>query len=183
MCCGGNGGIQHPDGTSLQNCFLQKSAAAEREKMKEIIAAVITGLLSGGAAAAIVQGINAAIVFRRERKAKKEDRAEEAAEKAHWQENIDVVRRLIELESEVAKISEGLKWELFDRIRYLGQKYIEAGEVDFDDLRLLNEMHEASHPLGLNGSLDGLMRSVNSLPLKRRDKGSAEAMKETLKSR
>lgn len=137
--------------------------------MKEIIAAAVAGLLSGGVTVAIVQGINAAIAFRRERKAKKEDRAAECAEEAQRMENADVIKRLIKLEDDVAKIGEGLKWELFDRIRYLGQKYIEAGEVSFDDRRLLNEMHRASHPLGVNGSLDGLMQAVNSLPLKKHE--------------
>ena len=137
--------------------------------MKEIIAAAVAGLLSGGVSVAIVQGINAAIAFRRERKAKKEDRKEEAAEEALKKENADIVKRLIQLETEVSGISEGLKWELFDRIRYLGQKYIEDGEVDFDDLRLLNQMHQSSHLLGVNGSLDGLMQAVNRLPLKKRE--------------
>lgn len=141
----------------------------KHESMKEILAAVITGLLSSGAAAAAVQGVSAAIAFRRERKAKKEDRAEDAAEEARRGEYSGVAERLGKLETEVAKISVGLKWELFDRIRYLGRKYIEADEVDFDDLRLLNEMHEASHSLGVNGSLDGLMQSVNRLPLKKKE--------------
>ncbi len=61
----------------------------------------------------------------------------------------------------------GLKWVLYDRIRFLGQKYINDGSVDFDDRRILNEMHKSYHDgLGGNGDLDVLMREVNELPLK-----------------
>lgn len=61
----------------------------------------------------------------------------------------------------------GLKWVLYDRIRFLGQHYISVGSVDFDDRRILNEMHKSYHDgLGGNGDLDVLMRDVNGLPLK-----------------
>ena len=56
---------------------------------------------------------------------------------------------------------------LYDRIRYLGLKYIQDGAVDFDDRRILKEMHDCYHErLGGNGDLDNLMREVNRLPLK-----------------
>lgn len=61
----------------------------------------------------------------------------------------------------------GLKWVLYDRIRFLGQKYITDKKVDFDDRRILNEMHSCYHNgLGGNGDLDVLMHEVNALPLK-----------------
>lgn len=64
-------------------------------------------------------------------------------------------------------LKDGLKWMLYDRIRHLGQKYIANGAVDFDDRRILNEMHGCYHNgLGGNGDLDNLMRDVNALPLK-----------------
>lgn len=64
-------------------------------------------------------------------------------------------------------IKAGLKWVLYDRIRFLGQHYISNGQVDFDDRRILNEMHKSYHDgLGGNGDLDVLMTEVNKLPLK-----------------
>lgn len=64
-------------------------------------------------------------------------------------------------------LKDGLKWVLYDRIRFLGQKYIADKSVDFDDRRILNEMHKSYHDgLGGNGDLDVLMREVNALPLK-----------------
>lgn len=57
---------------------------------------------------------------------------------------------------------------MLDRIRYLGQRYVADNEVDFDDRRILNQMHKSYHDdLGGNGDLDGLMKVVNALPLKK----------------
>ena len=70
-------------------------------------------------------------------------------------------------DKDITALKAGLKWVLYDRIRFLGQHYISAGQVDFDDRRILNEMHKSYHDgLGGNGDLDVLMHEVNSLPLK-----------------
>ncbi|MBR2226751.1 MAG: hypothetical protein IJ893_02660 [Bacteroidales bacterium] len=70
-------------------------------------------------------------------------------------------------DKDIEALKAGLKWVLYDRIRYLGQKYINDGLVDFDDRRILNEMHKSYHDgLGGNGDLDNLMQQVNALPLK-----------------
>lgn len=70
-------------------------------------------------------------------------------------------------DKDIEALKSGQKWLLYDRIRYLGQHYIGAGSVDFDDRRILNEMHKVYHNgLGGNGDLDVLMRDVNALPLK-----------------
>ena len=68
---------------------------------------------------------------------------------------------------ELKAIKDGLKWVMFDKIRHLGLKYIDDGEVDFDERRILKEMHTSYHDgLGGNGDLDSLMESVYELPLK-----------------
>lgn len=64
-------------------------------------------------------------------------------------------------------LKDGLKWVLYDRIRYLGQRYISDGSVDFDDRRILGAMHDCYHDgLGGNGDLDSIMNEVRRLPLK-----------------
>lgn len=64
-------------------------------------------------------------------------------------------------------LREGLKWVLYDRIRFLGLKYIAEGCVDYDDRRILNLMHKSYHDgLDGNGDLDNIMDTVNHLPLK-----------------
>ena len=62
-------------------------------------------------------------------------------------------------------IKKAMQLMMLDRIKWLGQKYIDTGAVDFDDRRLLNQMHEAYHNLGGNGDLDVIMGVVNKLPL------------------
>ena len=113
--------------------------------MKEIIIAIIAGLLGGSAVAALINAIAAGIRQRREHKYNKTDGKDK---------NIEALKT-------------GLKWVIYDRIRYLGLKYISDGAVDFDDRRILKEMHDCYHEgLGGNGDLDNLMREVNRLPLK-----------------
>ena len=116
-------------------------------------------VIGSSALAALVGGTFEWFRFRRERKAKKEDIAE-----------LRLEERLDQMESQNKAQSEALKYILFDRIRFLGQAYITDGEIDFDDRRVLNEMHGSYHNgLGGNGDLDNLMRDVNALKLKRKD--------------
>ena len=124
--------------------------------MQELLEGIIIALLSGGFGAAVVKLIGDRFAFRRERKAKKEDQA-----------SLDYEGRLKTIEAKTDAQSEALKYLLYDRIRYLGQAYIKDGEIDFDDRRILNDMHRAYHNgLDGNGDLDTLMKEVNKLPLK-----------------
>lgn len=112
---------------------------------------VATVLLSG-TAVAIIEGVREYLAWRRSRKAEKEDKTDEKKE---------------ELEKKVDALVESQKYIMYDRIRYLGQAYINESEIDFDDRRILNGMHKSYHNgLGGNGDLDILMKEVNRLPLK-----------------
>ena len=53
-----------------------------------------------------------------------------------------------------------------DRIKWLAKKYISAGEVDIDDLAILEEMYQRYHELGGNGFVDSLMQRVRNLDVK-----------------
>lgn len=65
--------------------------------------------------------------------------------------------------------TEALQLLLLDKILYLGSKYIEAGEVSFDDRCRLNRMHKVYHNgLHGNGDADDIMKAVDKLPLKKR---------------
>lgn len=110
-----------------------------------IIVAIIGGLLGGSAVAALINQIGEGIREKQGRKAKKEDKEDD----------------------DVKALKEGLKWVLYDRIRYLGQKYCAEGKIDFDDRRILHLMHDNYHNgLGGNGDLDALMKQVDRLQLK-----------------
>lgn len=66
-------------------------------------------------------------------------------------------------------VRDGVKMILYDRIKFLGKKYIERGYVTTEELEDLTTMHGIYHdPEGLNGNgfLDALMNNVSKLPLK-----------------
>lgn len=120
---------------------------------------VLIALLSGGAAVALIEGLREWLGRRYEQRARKEALAQRKIEE-----------RLTAMEEQNIAQSEALKYILFDRIRFLGQAYIAAGEIDFDDRRILNSMHAVYHSgLKGNGDLDNLMRDVNALRLKRKE--------------
>ena len=113
--------------------------------MSEGVIIAIVGILGGSAVAALINAIAAGIRQKRERKYNKSDGKDK----------------------DIEALKSASKWMLFDRIRFLGLKYTSEGLVDFDDRRVLNEMHRCYHDgLGGNGDLDNLMHEVNRLPLK-----------------
>lgn len=128
---------------------------------------IIGYLLTGAAAAAVIKLIDNLLQWMLQRKAAKEDRAENKAEKEKKTEK-DYLERL---DKKIDGLTVGERIILLDRIQYLGQEYIKDGSVDFDDRRRLNEMHSVYHnTLGGNGDLDVLMREVNCLPIRASEK-------------
>ena len=133
--------------------------------------AIIVSVLTGGVAVAVIEGIRETVSWYRNRKAKKEDKAEEKEEYAQHQADLKTEERLSSIEKKIIAQNEAMKYVLYDRIRYLGQAYIADSEIDFDDRRILNNMHHSYHfGLGGNGDLDTLMDEVNHLPLKKHGK-------------
>lgn len=120
-------------------------------------------IATGVTGAAVIKLIDNAVQWYLQRKAAKED-AKISDDKAElkkikqWEKNMeDKVNALINADMLI----------MLDRIRYLGQRYVADNEVDFDDRRILNQMHKSYHDdLGGNGDLDELMKAVNALPLK-----------------
>ena len=132
---------------------------------------IVVAVLGGGAAVAIIEGIKEAIAWHRDRKAKQEDKAEEKADASK-----DMDERLTKMEKELGDLKimiqnlvESQKNLLYDRIKYLCRSYISDGEIDFDDRRCLNALHNSYHNgLGGNGDLDALMNQARALPLKQK---------------
>ena len=127
-------------------CCTEYSCKGVESCMSEsVIIAVVGGILGGSAVAALINQIGESV--RQRRKHKYETNSNQ--------------------DKELDALKEGLKWVIYDRIRYLGQTYISAKAIDFDDRRILNEMHRCYHVgLGGNGDLGNLMKEVNELPLK-----------------
>lgn len=121
-------------------------------------------IATGVTGAAVIKLIDNVVQWHLQRKAAKEDRDEENGKKElqkikDWEKD---------MEDKVNALVNADKYIMFDRIRYLGQKYVTEKEVDFDDRRILNQMHDVYHnELGGNGDLDELMKAVNALPLKK----------------
>lgn len=113
-------------------------------------------LLTGGVGAAVVKVVGDLIQKIIDRKNKKDDSAQ-----------ADIERKKCEDAELLHATADGVKWMLYDRIKYLGTRYIDDASVDFNDRRLLHEMHKVYH-YGLhgNGDLDLIMDAVNALPTK-----------------
>lgn len=132
---------------------------------------ILLALLGGGVAVTIIEGIKEAISWHRNRKAEQEDKAEAKADTSK-----EMDERITKLEEGIEKLNrmmenliESQKNLLFDRIKYLCRCYISDGEIDFDDLRSLNALHNSYHSgLGGNGDLDVLMEQARKLPLKKK---------------
>lgn len=137
--------------------------------MKETIMALLTLLLGGGIGAAIVAGINERWKFKAQRQAAKEDREADKADRTdEICEQVETEsKRMENLEKQMAAQSEALKLILLDRILYLGQGYIDKGEISYDDRRRFHAMHDCYHTgLGGNGDADLIVEGVDELPLK-----------------
>jgi len=104
----------------------------------------IIAIIGGGVGAAVISLISALLQTWQKRKYEKEDKES----------------------ADMTALKAGMKWLMYDRIRFLGLHYIESGTVDFDDRRILREMHHVYH-FGLegNGDLDNIMQLVDKLPL------------------
>lgn len=126
-----------------------------------------TSLLGGGVIVALIESARGLVAWILKRKAEREDRAEDRADKrieeriGHLEDEMTAMRTL------TAALAESQKNVLFDRIRYLCRRYLADGEIDFDDLRAVNALHNSYHNgLGGNGDLDALMKQVRELPVK-----------------
>lgn len=117
--------------------------------------------------------------FKATRKAAKEDKSEERAdktreisdavakfEKSEAEKNAEIDKRLDALDKQMEAQSTALRLILLDRILHLGQGYIMKGEISFDDRKRLHDMHDCYHSgLGGNGDADLIMREVDNLEL------------------
>ena len=125
---------------------------------------VLVCVLTGGVAAAGIKLIESVIVWRLNRKAKKEDDNTQKEKEQRKQDDAEYE----ELVSTVENLKTANRLLMYDRIKHLCRTYLKAGEIDFNDLEDLVEMHDCYHnSLGGNGKLNELMGLVKELPIKR----------------
>lgn len=136
--------------------------------MTEFLKIALAGMCSGGVFVAIIEIVKEGIAFRRKRKADKEDRAEAKLEKAEEAKEKSIDDRLTCIENQNKAIAEGLRAMLLDRILYLGQSYVDKGEISYDDRHRFHQMHDCYHNgLGGNGDANLIVEAVDELPPKR----------------
>lgn len=136
----------------------------------EILTAVLLAVAGGAAGAAVINGINERWKFKANRKAVKEDRAEEKADKTDELAGTlgEVQKQLETLKASDTAQAEALRLILLDRVLYLGKSYIDKGEISYDDRRRFHAMHNCYHSgLGGNGDADLIVEGVDALPLKK----------------
>ena len=145
--------------------------------MLEFLKQLFLAIVSGGVLAGVVLAFSNKAAWKRERQAKKEDRAEEKADQiAELQNEIKGLKKkddeaketLGKMQTQIDATAEGVKLMLLDRVLYLGQSYIDKGEISYDDRRRFHQMHDCYHQrLDGNGDADLIVESVDELPLKR----------------
>ena len=97
------------------------------------------------------------------RKWQKEDKKEAKKDRTE-----EIITKLDQLSADVKHVKAANKSILSDRIKWLGTKYLDDGEIEFEDRRNLHDLHDAYHNhCGGNGDYDILMRDIDALPLKR----------------
>ena len=146
----------------------------------EFVLALVLAVAGGAAGAAVINGINERWKFRASRKAAKEDRQEEKEDKtdeiskeledfkrAEADKNKRFEEQFESLSKQLAAVAKAERVVLLDRILYLGQSYIDKGEISYDDRKRFHDMHSCYHnDLGGNGDADLVVEGVDELPLK-----------------
>ena len=124
---------------------------------------VILAIGGGSCGAAIVAGIFGIIMWRLNRKAAKEDKADERSVATCRARGEEIAR----VEKRVDALYVANRIQLYDRIKHLGKAYIKQEQISSEDLKDLIDMHKCYHDdLGGNGFLDEIMEQVRHLPIK-----------------
>lgn len=130
---------------------------------------LVLSFILGGGGLALIDWLKERSKFKAERKALKEDRKEEKADEIKTlTKTVETLTSTVkDMNTQLLALRDAQKCVLLDRIIYLGQEYIQNGEIAFDDRRRLREMHDSYHNgLKGNGDADAIMKAVDELPLK-----------------
>ena len=123
---------------------------------------IVLSIIGGSAGAAFVAGTFALIQWALNRRAQKEDKADERKLvdcEARGREIADM-RKLVDALYAANRIT------MYDRIKHLAKVYISREEITAEELEDLITMHECYHSdLGGNGFLDDLMAQARHLPI------------------
>jgi len=126
---------------------------------------ILTGILGAGIGAGIMSIVLAILKRKWQKEDKKEEKEDAISDLKHQLKEIS--SKIDILSSDVKHVKHANKSILSDRVKSLGTQYLEDGEVEFEDRRILHDLHNAYHnDCDGNGDFDILMRDVDELPLK-----------------
>lgn len=138
------------------------------DKMEFAIALLGTGI--GAGIMAIIQLILNRKWAKEDRKEAKNDKFDKLDKQLE-----EMNRKLDTLTADMENLKIADKAILSDRIKYLCGKYLEDGEISFEDRRNLHDLHDAYHNhCGGNGDYDMLIKEIDELPLKRGQRNEEE---------
>lgn len=143
----------------------------------------IGAILGSGVVTAIVNTKTDRWKFKETRKNQKEDEKEKRNDKteeiakafSEFKEETtskieDVEKKITSLEQNISSLAkqndsqtEALKLMMLDRILYIGNKYIEAGEIRSNDKRIFRMMYKAYKGVNGNGDADWVMERIDEL--------------------
>ena len=122
-------------------------------------------VLSGASGAAIFAGIFSLFTWLLNRKAVKEDKAEERKRQA--EEKVAMADK--NLNQKVDALCVAVRELLYDRIKHLGKSYLDRGYISTEELEDFINMHKIYHnTLEGNGFLDEIVKQVKALPIRDR---------------
>ena len=122
-------------------------------------------VLSGASGAAIFAGIFSLFTWLLNRKAAKEDKAEERKRQAEEK----AIMADKNLTQKVDALCVAVRELLYDRIKHLGKAYLDRGYISTEELEDFINMHKIYHnTLEGNGFLDEIVRQVKGLPIRDR---------------
>ena len=124
---------------------------------------VLQTILGGAVGSSLVVGIFGLLTWWLNRKAAKADKREEAAEKKVEQKDTEMDN----IKQTLDNLTIAMRMLMYDRIKHLGNAYIDRGSITSDELADLIAMHGVYHDvLAGNGFLNALMDKVKALPVK-----------------
>lgn len=120
-------------------------------------------ILGGAVGSSIVVGLFGLITWWLNRKAAKEDRSEDRKEKDEKAAEAEMEN----IKKTLDNLTIAMRMLMYDRIKHLGNAYLNRGSITSEELADLIAMHGVYHDvLDGNGFLNALMEKVKELPVK-----------------
>lgn len=124
---------------------------------------VLQTILGGAVGSSIVVGLFGLITWWLNRKAAKEDRKADREEKNEREADLEMDK----INKTLDNLTIAMRMLMYDRIKHMGNTYLDRGSISSEELADLLAMHKVYHEaLNGNGFLDTVMDKVKALPVK-----------------